>query len=107
MQHVRIGEHHVGALAYGAARIPGRVAIIGEGADLAAHFLHRALKLVELIFRQRLGGKQVHGARAVVAHQQIEHRQVVAQRLAAGGRRDDDHVLAGLNLVEGVGLVRV
>ena len=39
--------------------------------------------------------------------QQIEHRQVVAERLAAGGRSDDDDVLARLNLVEGVGLMRV
>ena len=89
------------------ARILRRVAVVGEGADLAAHLLHRALKLVELILGQRLGGEQVHGARAGVAHQQIQHRQVVAERLAAGGRRDDDDVLAGLNLVEGLGLVRV
>ena len=107
VQHVGIGEHHVGALADGAARVLGGVAIVGEGADLAAHFLHSQLKLVELILGQRLGGEQVHGARALVAHQQIEHRQVVAERLAAGGRGDDDHVLAVLNLVEGVGLVGI
>ncbi len=72
-----------------------------------AHLVHGALEFVQLIFGQRLGGEQVHGARAGIAHQQIEHRQVVAQRLAAGGGRDDDDVLAGLNLVEGVGLVGV
>src|SRR5438552_3356803 len=43
---------------------------------------------------------------AIVA-EQVEDRQVVAQRLPAGGRRDDDHVAAGLNAVEGFGLVRV
>ena len=67
MQHVGIGEHDIGALPDGAARILRGIAIVGEGADLAAHFLHRALKFVELIFGQRLGGEEVHGARARVA----------------------------------------
>src|ERR1019366_726506 len=56
---------------------------------------------------QRLGGEQVHGARALVAHEQVEHGEVVAQRLAAGSRGDDDYVLAGYNPIEGVGLVGI
>ena len=53
--------------------------------------------LNDLLFRQRLGGKQVHGARRRVGHQQIQHRQVVAQRLPAGRRRNDGYVLARLH----------
>ena len=40
VQHVGIGEHHVGALADGAARVLRRVAVVGEGAKFGAHRVH-------------------------------------------------------------------
>ena len=46
-------------------------------------------------------------ARAPVAQQQVQHRQVVAERLAAGGRGDHDDVAAGVDRGEGLGLVGV
>ena len=91
----------------GFARVLRRVAVVGEGAQVAADLLHRGLELVQLIFGQRLGREQIHRARFRIAQQQIEHRQVVAQRLAAGGGRDDHHVLARLHDLERFGLVAV
>jgi hypothetical protein len=101
----RIGEHDIGSLADGAASILRGVAVVSEGADVTAHFFDGGVKLVELILGQGLGGEEVHGPRAGVVEQQIEDRQVVAECLAAGGRRDDDDVAAGLNAVECLGLV--
>ena len=69
VQHVGIGEHHVGALADGLAGVLRGIAVVGEGADLGAHLLHGGLEFVKLVFGQRLGGEQVHGARAGVAQQ--------------------------------------
>jgi len=79
VHHVGIGEHHVGPLPDGLAGVLGRIAIVGEGADFRTHLLHCAVKFVELVFGQRLGGKQVHGARAGIAQQQIQHRQVCSR----------------------------
>ena len=107
VQHVRIGQHDVGALADGLARVLRRVAVVGEGADVGAHRVDGALEFVQLILGQRLGGEQIHGARVRIAQQQVQHRQVVAERLAAGGGRDDDRVGAGADQVEGFRLVGV
>ena len=107
VQHVRIGQHHVGALANGAARILRRVAVVGERADIRPHGVHRRLKFVKLILGQRLGGKQVHGARARIVDQALEHRQVVAQRLAAGRGRDHHDILARDAVLKSFRLVRV
>ena len=107
MQHVRIRQDHVGPLANRLARVLRRIAVVGESPDLRAHFFHRGIEFVKLIFGQRLGGKQVHRARSGIAQQQVQHRQVVAPGLAARGRRHDGDVVAGGYLLERVGLVGV
>ena len=107
VQHVGIGQHDVGPLPYGLAGVLRGVAIVGEGADPGTHPVHRGLKFVQLVFGQRLCGEQVHGAGAVVGQQRVQHRQVVAQGLAARGRGHDHHVPVGLQVVERFGLVTV
>ena len=65
VQHVGIGQHHVGALADGAARVLRRVAIVGERADFASPSASTApWSSCELVLGERLGGKQIHRARA-------------------------------------------
>ena len=95
VQHVGIGQHDVGPFANGAARVLRRVAIVGERAQFGTHGIHRRLKFVKLILGQRLGRKQIHRARAGIGDQPIQHRQVVAEGLAAGGGRDHHHIAAG------------
>jgi hypothetical protein len=107
VQHVGIGEHHVGLLPDGLAGVLRSVAIVGEGANLRAHGFHRRLEFVQLVLGQRLGGEHVHGARALVGEQQIQHRQVVAQRLPAGRGRDHHGIAAGGGMIEGIRLVGV
>jgi hypothetical protein len=102
-----IGEHDVGALADGLAGVLGRIAIVGECADLGAHLVDGGLQFVELIFGQGFGGEKIHGAGAGIGEQQVQDGQVVAQRLAAGGGRDDHHVLALFDRLEGLGLVGI
>ena len=72
-----------------------------------AHRIHHGLEFVQLVFGQRLGREQVHGPRAGVLQQPVEHGQVVAQRLAAGGGRDHHDVLARLDQPDGFGLMHV
>ena len=107
MQHVRIGQHHVGALPDGFAGILRGVAIVGEGPDIRAHRVNDGLEFVKLVFGQRLGRKQVHGARAGVFHQTVQDGKVVTKRLTTGRRRDDRGVLAGPDVLESLGLMAV
>ena len=92
VQHVGIGQHDIGALANRLARVLRRVAVVGEGADVGAHGIDGGLELVKLILGQRLGRKQVHGSRIRIPQQPVQHRQVVAKRLAARGRSDNHDI---------------
>ena len=107
MQHVRIGQYHVGAFANGPARVLRSVAIVSESADVGAHGVHRGLEFVQLIFGQSFGGKQVHRARAGVIDQTLQYRQVVAKRFATGGGRHYDDILPVVAMPESFGLMCV
>ncbi len=107
MQHIGIGHHHARALPYGFASVLRRIAVVGEGAEVAADLLDGGLKLVELIFGQRLGRIKVHCPRFRIAQQKIENRQIVTERLPAGRGRDDHYVLTRLHRLEGFGLMAV
>ncbi len=65
------------------------------------------VKLGELILRERLGGEEVEGARVGVFKDRVEDREVVAERLAGGGRRDHDEVFSGAGKFGGGGLMRI
>ena len=111
VHHVRVAEHEVRARANRPARVLRRVAVVGEHADLLAEprrdrLAHR-LQLGELILRERLGRKQIQRAARRILQDRIEHRRVVAERLARRGRRDHDDVPAGERVLDRLGLVRV
>ena len=65
------------------------------------------VQLAELVLRERLGGKEVERAGAAVVQNGVEDGQVVAERLAAGGRGHDGDMLAVASRVDGFGLMRV
>ena len=96
-----------GAFANLLARVLRRVAVVSEGPDRRAHRLHGGMELVQLILGQGFGREHVQRPRFRVGHQPAQHRQVVAQRLSAGGRRDHDDILALLERFEGLRLVHV
>ena len=60
-----------------------------------------------LILGQRLGREQVQGAGVRVFDALLQDRQVVGQRLARGGGRDQHHVAAGTGQLEAALLMGV
>ena len=92
VEHVRVGQHQVGA-APDHRPVGGRgVAVVGrrpdpgqgEGADGA-----------ELVAGQGLGGGEVQGGAVALAEQGVEHRELVAEALAGGGAGGHHHVAPG------------
>ena len=82
------------------------VAVV-DGVAGAAEPGRQRLQRLALVLRQRLGGEHVERTGGAVLDQGLDHRQLVAQALAAGGRRRDDDVLAAPDVVDGLGLVGV
>ena len=106
VQHVRVGHHDVAVQADRLPRIAGSVAIEGEGLYAQIAGTVEFQQLGHLVLGQCLGREQVQRL-GLVLHRRADHRQGVAQRLAAGGGGDDGHVLAALAGVPGLGLVAV
>ncbi len=107
MQHVGVGDHHMALLADGLARVIGRIAVIGEGLDVGLQFADETVHLVHLVIGQGLGGEEVNGPRLRLLQYFLEHRDVVAQRLAACRGRHQDHVGACAHKVDCLRLVGV
>ena len=107
VQHVRVREDDVAAFANGFARVAGRVAVVGEDAELIVEARGEVVELGELILRERLGGEEVEGARVGVFKNGVEDREVVAERFPGGGGSDDDEVFSGAGEVGRGGLVRI
>ena len=98
VQHVGIAEHDVRLAADRAPRVRRRVAVVGEDADLelavARDELRQRVQLRELILRQRLGRKEIQRARRRILQDRVQHRRVVAERLARRRRRNRDDIAA-------------
>ena len=108
VQHVRVGEEHVGRAADAGALVVGGVAVVdresGRGSRSPGGKLAEG---GELVLRQRLGGIEEEGARRPVLQPLVQHGGLEAEALAAGGGGGDDDVLALQRGVDGGGLVRV
>ena len=103
VEHVGVGEHDVRAPADREALLARRVAVVDRLADaVEAERVQRA----RLVLRQRLRGVEVERARLGVAAQDVERRQLEAQRLAGRGAGRDDR-RAGPGGVQRLGLVGV
>ena len=107
VQHVRVGNHNVARLPYRRARRSGRIPVVGIRLDAHAHILDHAVKLRYLVAGKRLGGKQVQRPGSLVGQNRLEHRHVVAQRLARGRGRYHHEVLPRQRGADGLGLVDV
>ncbi len=88
MQHVGVREDEVRAAADLRALLARRVAVVDRGTDLLrqAEGVDRA----RLVLGERLRRVQVQRARLRIAAQDVERRQVEAQRLARRGAGGDD-----------------
>ena len=81
MQHVRIGDDDVAVRANGLPRIARCVAVERERAHAQIGGLVELEQLADLVLRQRLCREQVQRFRVIV-HRGLQHREVVAKRLA-------------------------
>ena len=107
VQHVRVGDHDVARLPDGLARGGLGIAVIGIGFDVHPQGLDHVVEAADLIGRERLGGKEVQGARVVVFQDGGYHGQVVAQGLSAGGGGDHHKVAPLLRQAEALRLMAV
>ena len=107
VEHVGVRQDDVAAGPDGPAGVLGRVAVVGEDADLLRQPPVDVVELGLLVLGQGLGREEVQGPRRRVLHDGVEDRQVVAERLARRGRRHDDDVLALLERLPGRALVGV
>jgi hypothetical protein len=106
MEHVGVGQDDVAAGPDGLARVLGRVAVVGEDADLLGQPRVDVVELGLLVLGQGLGGEEVKGPRRRVLHDGVEDGQIVAERLARGRRGHDDDVLPLLERLPARALVR-
>ncbi len=107
VQHVRIRHHDMACLADGGAAPGCGVAVIRIDAYVDREAELEGAQLRELVLSQGLGRVHIERAPLGMLEQPLQNREVVAERLAAGGRRNHDEVAAVANRVIGVGLVRI
>ena len=106
VQHVRVGDDDVAARAHGLSRIARRVAVERERSHAKVGCLVDLEQLAHLVLRESLRREQIQRLR-LFAHRCLQHRQVVAERLARRGRRDDNDVLAATDGIPGCALMAV
>ena len=108
MEHVGVRQDHVALVAQAAPNALGRVAVIRARLkpDVVAHF-GEAIERAQLVLGQGLGGVHVQHGRVRIGEDRLDRRDLIAQGLAAGRARYDDHVAAAAHLPDGVALVTV
>ena len=104
VEHVGVGQHHIGPPADLPAGLAGRVAVVDGRAHLPDQ--PELAQSARLVLGQCLGRVEVEGARLRVPAEHVERGQVEAQRLARGGPRGDDRG-SGPGRMQGLGLVGV
>ena len=105
VQHVRVREHHPRGAADRRPLAPRGIAVIRRGPQVRIE--RRVPELAELILRQRLRGKEIERPRRLPLQHPLDHRHVVAERLAAGRRGDDRDIVPPPHPVDRLRLVRV
>jgi hypothetical protein len=103
VKHVGVREDEVRASPDGRALLPGRVAVIDR---IPERWRAQLRQPPRLVLSERLGGVQVERTRLAVDREDMQDREVEAERLAAGGTRGDDRVPLAHHAVPGLGLVR-
>ena len=107
VEHVRVGDDDLAGGAHDRADVRRRVPVVGVRLEADLGRIGQRAQLDQLVGGKRLGGEEVERAGGGVRGDGVEDRQVVAERLARCGRRDDDDVPAGARGRVGRGLVCV
>ena len=107
MEHVRIGHDDLPGGADRGADRGRRIAVVGRGDDRQSGRRRELPELRDLVLAERLGRKEEQRPSRRVLGDRLERGQGIAEGLARRGRRDHDDVLAGMDRIDGLGLVRV
>src|SRR2546430_3380194 len=105
VEHVRVRDYDMAGAADGRAYRGRRVAVVRVRLEIDVDVLREAHELGELILGERLRREDVERAGRRVLGDRVDDREVVAEGLPAGGRRNDDGVFSGVGALERVGLV--
>ena len=107
VQHVGVRDDDVSLGAREAALHRLRVAVVDEAVDFAVRERRKLAELRELVLSERLRREQIKRARRRILQNRVQHRQVVAERLARGRRRRDYAVLARERAGDRLALMRI
>ncbi len=110
VKHVGVGQDEVGLRAQLPPRCGRRIAVIGSATDELGEpgvGVREAAEPPHLVLGEGLRGKEVEGLGLRPGEQPLQHREVVAERLAARCARDDGGVNALAQMRYRRGLVRV
>ena len=109
VEHVRVSDEHVRRVRLdGLARRRRRVAVINGGRQgRGGQGRVQLLEGFQLVLLQGLQGKEIQGVAPGFGQERFQYRQIINQRLAAGGGSGHQQVLAGANGGQGLALVRV
>ena len=107
VEHVGIRHHDVARLSDGGAPSGRGVAVVCVHSQVDRQASLERAELRQLVLGEGLRREQVHGATLGVLEHPLQDREVVAERLAARGGRDDRQVPAPPNLGVSLGLVGV
>jgi hypothetical protein len=107
VQHVRVRQHDVAAVADQRPPAGWRVTVVDVDLELDRQAAAECAELGQLILGQRLGREEVERAARGLLQESLQDGQVVAERLPARGRRDDDEVLLAAGQLVGLSLVGV
>jgi len=95
MEHIRIGDDDASAVTRARTLARRRIAIVGGRRPGQAKGLEPRGQNGQLVVGERPGGEEIQRVGFWLAEEAVQHGQVVAQRLAGGGRRDHGYVLPG------------
>ncbi len=104
VEHVGVGEHHVGALPDAGSFVVGGVTVVGGDRHLGDAQLAEAAGLV---LGQRLGGVEQQGGGAGSGQDPLGDRDLETERLPGGGTRRQHRVATLPDAADGLGLVSV
>ena len=104
VQHLGVGEHHVGVLARPRPVVARGVAVVGDGPE--PRHEPRAQR-AQLVLGERFGGEEQQRGVAPVFDDRRHDRRLVAQRLSRRGSGRDDDAAPGAQRVDRQGLVLV
>jgi hypothetical protein len=107
VEHVGVRKQDIGRGPDGGPVLGRSIPVIGGVPGLAAQVRGQCAQTPHLVLGQGLGGIQVEGRAFSVLEHCLQNGDVIAEALAAGRRRGDDHMLAFQDGINGLGLVAI